>query len=79
MKIEDGIIDPPRRIHLHNSSSCLFRRVTRGGPIHELGGILTTWQSQASGQLGSKSLHCLQFLDLGNLMWIPHTGTGAEQ
>ena len=27
MKIEDGIIDPPRRMRLHSSSFCLFRRV----------------------------------------------------
>ena len=31
MKIEDGIIDPPRRTRLHSSSFCLFPRVTRGG------------------------------------------------
>ena len=47
VKIEDGIIDPPRRIRLHSSSFCLFRRVRRGGPIHELSGILTTWQPHA--------------------------------
>ena len=43
MKIEDGIIDPPRRMRLHSSSFCLFRRVARGGggSVHELDWVLT--------------------------------------
>ena len=31
MKIEDGIMDPPRRMRLHSRSFCLFRHVARGG------------------------------------------------